>query len=97
MWVGGYTYKSLCQPVEARIADLDTSKKADSHTGELLFVRLRGPQRIAVKSTPGSFLDVQAQTEKQTEGSGLPGPSQLRQDENEKVRTAFLSQILFYF
>ena len=50
-----------------------------------------------MKSTPGSFLDVQAQTEKQTEGSGLPGPSQLRQDENEKVRTAFLSQILFYF
>ena len=63
MWVGMYIYKSLCQPVEARIADLDTSKKADSHTGEVLLSESVDRQRIAVKSTPGSFLDVQAQTE----------------------------------
>ena len=63
--VGGhmYIYKSLCQLVEARIADLDTSKKADSHTKELLLSDCVDRQRIAVNSTPGSFLDVQAQTE----------------------------------
>ena len=58
-----YIYESLCQLVEARIADLDTSKKkADSHTRELLLSDCVDLQRIAVQSAPGSFLDVQAQT-----------------------------------
>ena len=51
-----YIYKSLCQPVKARIADLDTSKKADGHTGELLLSGCMDLQRIAVKSAPGFFL-----------------------------------------
>ena len=49
-----YTYKSLCQLVRAQIADLDTSRKANSYTGELFLSDCMDLQRIAVKSAPGS-------------------------------------------